>query len=99
VVRITAQNHVALAVEAMKAAGERAWRSAADRDRSARRLAALTPRETEVAACSPANPTRTISRDRGVSLRTVETYRAEAMTGPARRALSDLVRKVTAARL
>ncbi|GHA86114.1 DNA-binding response regulator [Algimonas arctica] len=58
-------------------------------------LAALTPRESEVAQLlSDGKPNKIIAHELGVSVRTVETHRARLMSKLGIRSLADLVKLV-----
>ena len=73
----------------------RSERAAADRERSAAQalLAALSPRETEVLdGLVEGKPNKVIAADLGISVRTVEVYRANVMTKMQVKSLSELVR-------
>ncbi len=72
----------------------------AERQGVLERMAELSPREREVMdGLVAGHANKAIAFDLGISARTVEVYRANVMMKMQSRTLSDLVRKVTIARL
>jgi two-component system response regulator FixJ len=81
------------AIEAAMRSGVALARREADRAVVQQRLAALTPRESEVLAGLVAGkPNKVIAFDLDISARTVEVHRAHVMMKMSARSLSDLVR-------
>ena len=80
--------------------GEGAERLRAEGNQAAALLESLSGREREVLdLLVDGLPNKSIAHELGISARTVEIYRANVMTKMQARSLSELVRRVTAARL
>ncbi|GLQ22370.1 DNA-binding response regulator [Algimonas ampicilliniresistens] len=109
VIMISGHGDVPLAVKAMQAGAndfvEKPFvanriLSAIDRlgepvDMAPDALAALTPRELEVAkALADGKPNKVVAHELGVSVRTVETHRARVMSKLGIRSLAELVRLI-----